>query len=417
MLPSGAPFKIIHADRLIDGSGAAAIDDGGVLVRGDRIERVGPFTTLRAPDGAPVDVSSYSGGTILPGFVDAHTHVVAPGDGTPGEVLAATDDGVLLLYAVRNARAMLSAGVTTARENGAKHHVGFTIRDGIRNGIVPGPRLIVSGRPITPTGGHLHYFGQPADGLDGVRHATRTLIAEGADWIKITATGGSTQSSDPYRPSFTADELLVIVEEARNRGKLTGAHATASEGIERVLTAGVDMIIHCYFWEPSGSYRYRPDLIDRATADGRWINPTLYGGKFAEVEALETREEFVGLTTTERATLARAGWEAETLHEGARRMVAQGAKLMAGSDTAWRWSRAGGLAKEVWCLGQVGLSNAQAIVAGTSGAADSMGVGDVAGRLAPGRSADMVVVDGDPLEDLVALQRIRAVWLAGLLVS
>lgn len=414
MPESAAPeFRLLIADRVIDGSGGPAIDGGAVLVRDGRILRVGRASEVRAPEGASVEETRYDGGSLLPGYVDAHTHVVAPGDGTPGEGVAAMDDDTLLMNAVANVRRMLNKGVTTARENGAKNRVGFSIREGIRRGIIPGPRMVISGRPIATTGGHLHFFGQAADGVDGVRHAARVLIADGADWLKITATGGSTRSSDPLRPSFTTDELRVIVEEARNRGKLTAAHTTATAGIERVLDAGVDMIIHCVFWNPDGSYRYRSDLVDRIVADGRWVNPTLHTQQ-TEIDGLEgkrTRQGF--LSPADEEELARDRATMDTLLDGTRRMISQGVRLTAGSDTAWRWGRAGGLAGEVYQLGQAGLSNAQAIVTGTSGAAESIGVADSAGLLAEGRQADVVAVQGNPLENLLALARISDVWLAG----
>ena len=411
--PAAPEFRLLVADRVIDGSGGPAIEKGAVLLQGDHIVRVGPQSEVRAPDGAPVEEIRYDGGSLLPGYVDAHTHIVAPGDGTPGEGVAAMDDDSLLMIAVANVRRMLNSGVTTARENGAKNRVGFSIRSGIQRGIIPGPRMIISGRPIATTGGHLHFFGQPADGVEGVRHAARVLIADGADWIKITATGGSTRSSDPLRPSFTLSELRTIVEEAHNRGKLVGAHTTATAAIERVLEAGIDMIIHCQFLSPDGSYRYRSDLVDRIAADGRWVNPTLHTQQ-TEIDGLQGKRARQGfLSPADEAELANDIATHETLLDAVRRMVGQGVKMTAGSDTAWRWGRAGGLAGEVYQLGRAGLSNAQAIVAGTSGAADSIGVADTAGLLADGRQADLVAVDGNPLDDLLAMARIREVWLAG----
>jgi len=414
MPESAAPeFRLLIADRVIDGSGGPAIDQGAVLLQGDRVVRVGPAAEVRAPDGASMEETRYDGGSLLPGYVDAHTHIVAPGDGTPGEGVAAMADDTLLMYAVANVRRMLNNGVTTARENGAKNRVGFSIRDGIRHGIIPGPRMVISGRPIATTGGHLHFFGQPADGVDGVRHAARVLIADGADWIKITATGGSTRSSDPLRPSFSVEELRTIVEEAHRRGKLTGAHTTATAGIVNVLDAGVDMIIHCCFWNPDGPYAYRADLVDRIATDGRWVNPTLHTQQ-TEIDGLEgKRARDGGLSAADEAELAGARATMDTLREGVRRMIGQGVRMTAGSDTAWRWGKAGGLAGEVYQLGQAGLSNAQAIVAGTSGAAESIGVAGDAGLLAVGRQADVVAVEGNPLDDLRALTNIRDVWLAG----
>jgi imidazolonepropionase-like amidohydrolase len=308
---------------------------------------------------------------------------------------------------------MLNNGVTTARENGAKGRVGFSIRSAIDRGIIPGPRMVISGRPIATTGGHLHFFGQPADGVEGVRHAARVLIADGADWLKITATGGSTRSSDPLRPSFTTDELRTIVEEAHNRGKLTGAHTTAAAAVERVLDAGVDMIIHCQFLNPDGSYRYREDLVERIARDGRWVNPTLHT-QWTEIEGLEgKRARDGGLSAEDEALQASNRATMETLLDATGRMHRAGVKLTAGSDTAWRWGRAGGLAGEVVQLGEAGLSASDAIVAGTSGAAESIGVADRAGLLAEGRQADVVAIEGNPLEDLRALWAVRDVWQAG----
>jgi imidazolonepropionase-like amidohydrolase len=317
------------------------------------------------------------------------------------------------MIAVANVRRMLNNGVTTARENGAKNRVGFAIRSGIERGIIPGPRMVISGRPIATTGGHLHFFGQPADGVEGVRHAARVLIADGADWIKITATGGSTRSSDPLRPSFTTEELRTIVEEAHNRNRLTGAHTTATAGIVRVLDAGVDMIIHCQFLNPDGSYLYRDDLVDRIVQDGRWVNPTLHTQQ-TEIDGLEfKRTRDGGLSADDEAMQANNRQTMDVLLEATGRMYRQGVKLTAGSDTAWRWGRAGGLAGEVYQLGQAGMPAAEAIVAGTSGAAESIGVADRAGLLGEGRRADVVAVDGNPLDDLRALAAIRDVWLAG----
>jgi imidazolonepropionase-like amidohydrolase len=416
MPPTGTPapdFRLLVADRVFDGLGGPPIDEGAVLLQGDRIVRVGPASEVRAPDGASAEETRYDGGSLLPGYVDAHTHVVSPGDGTPGEGVAAMDEPTLLMIAVANVRRMLNNGVTTARENGAKGRVGFNIRDGIRRGIIPGPRMVISGRPIATTGGHLHFFGQPADGVEGVRHATRVLIADGADWIKVTATGGSTRSSDPLRPSFTTDELRTIVDEAHNRGRLVGAHTTAAAGVERVLDAGIDMVIHCQFLYPDGSYRFRDDLVGQIVRDSRWVNPTLHT-QWTEIDGLEgKRAREGGLSAADEAQQADNRATMDTLLDATGRMYRAGVKLTAGSDTAWRWGRAGGLAGEVYQLGAAGVPAAEAIVAGTSGAAESIGVSDVAGRLAEGRQADVVAVEGNPLDDLRALSAIRDVWQAG----
>jgi imidazolonepropionase-like amidohydrolase len=151
-------FTLLTASRLLDGSGAAPVDQAALLIEGDRIVSLGPAAQVRAPEGASVDRRDYGTATILPGLVDAHTHLVAPGDGTLGDDIAKEDDDILLLQAAKNARTLLHSGVTTLRENGAKGKVAFSLREGIRRKLAPGPRMVICGRPIAMTGGHMGYF-------------------------------------------------------------------------------------------------------------------------------------------------------------------------------------------------------------------------------------------------------------------
>src|SRR5262249_22975760 len=184
-----------------------------VLFEGDRIVALGPEDRVHAPAGAAVDSQAYAGATILPGLVDAHTHLVAPGDGTLGDDIAREDADILLLQAAKNARTLLHSGVTTLRENGAKGKVAFSLREGIRRRLAQGPRMVICGRPITITGGHMGYFGSEADGEVSVRAEVRKLLKEGADYIKIVASGGSTRTSDPNRASYTVAELTAMTDE------------------------------------------------------------------------------------------------------------------------------------------------------------------------------------------------------------
>jgi len=195
----------------------------------------------RAPDGAAVERRDYGAATILPGLVDAHTHLVAPGDGTLGDDIAKEDDDILLLQAARNARTLLHSGVTTLRENGAKGRVAFSLREGVRRQLAPGPRMVICGRPIAMTGGHMGYFGSEADGEQAVRAEVRKLLKEGADYIKIVASGGSTRTSDPNRASYTVAELVAMTDEAHRHGTLTAAHCTSADSVQNCLDAGVDI--------------------------------------------------------------------------------------------------------------------------------------------------------------------------------
>jgi imidazolonepropionase-like amidohydrolase len=407
-----ARFTLLTADRLLDGSGGPSVEGAAVLIDSGRVARIGRQSEVRV-DGAIVERRDYPGGTILPGLVDAHTHLVAPGDGTLGDDIAREDDDILLLQAAKNARTLLHSGVTTLRENGAKGKVAFSLREGVRRRLAPGPRMVICGRPIAITGGHMGYFGSEADGEAAVRAEVRKLLKEGADYIKIVASGGSTRTSDPNRASYTVPELAAMTDEARRHGKLTAAHCTSAQSVQNCLDAGVDMIIHCVFAEPDGTYCFRPELVERLVRAKAWVNPTLYVMKAGIERQREAREREGKLTPELIARLDEARRALDARVEAVRRMSEAGVRMTAGSDSPWGWYAPGEFVHEIHMLAQAGLSQADAIVAGTSGAAESIGVGAEAGRIAPGRAADVLVVRGDPAREITALWDVLDVYQAG----
>jgi imidazolonepropionase-like amidohydrolase len=413
MSTANAQFLLLKAAWLLDGSGDPGLENAALLVEDGTIVHFGRQGEICVPEGASVSEVDYGSATILPGLVDAHTHLVAPGDGTLGDDVAKEDDDILLLQAAKNARTLLHSGVTTLRENGAKGRVAFSLREGIRRQLAPGPRMVICGRPITITGGHMGYFGSEADGEAAVRAEVRKLLKEGADYIKIVATGGSTRTSDPNRASYTVAELAAMTDEAHRHGRLTAAHCTAAQGVQNCLDAGVDMIIHCLFNEADGSYRYRADLVERLVEAKAWVNPTLYVMKAGIERQREARERIGQLTPELAAQLDQARRALDIRVEAVRRMAATGVRMTAGSDSPWGWYAPGEFIHEIEMLAEAGLSYRDAIVAGTAGAAESIGLGSVAGRLAPGRQADVLVVAGDPTKDLTALWNVLDVYQRG----
>ena len=419
-LPTGSSpnnYTIIKAARIFDGTGAAPSKGQAVLLDGNQIVDIGPAGELAAPDGSKLIVKNYGDSTILPGLVDGHTHMMAPGDGTHGDITGAEQDDVLLMRALQNARTFLHAGVTTARENGAKNKVGFSLKEGIHRGLSEGPEMVISGRPITITGGHFWYCGSEADGVDGVRAEVRKLVKEGADFIKIMATGGSTWSSDASRPSYTLEEMTVIVEEAHKFGKLTAAHCASMQGIQNSVDAGVDMIIHCVFENETGMYEFSEPLAEQLAAAKAWVNPTLH-----VIQAGIEHTERVGydrgwLTKEEQASIDASKRTLETRNESVTRMIKMGVRMIAGSDSPWGAYPPGEFVKEMVALTKAGLSNTEALVTGMSHAAESIAVGDQAGTLAVGRPGDVLIVGGDPTTDLNALWDVKDVYKSGLLVG
>ncbi len=384
---------------------------------GRQISAIGPSNEISAPDGSKVTVCDYGNSTILPGLVDGHTHMMAPGDGTHGDITGAEEDDILLMRALKNAKTFLAAGVTTARENGAKNKVAFSLKKGIRSGLSEGPEMIISGRPITITGGHFWYCGSEADGRDGVRQEVRKLVKEGADFIKIMATGGSTWSSDPLRPSYTAEEIAVIVEEAHHFGRLTAAHCASMQGIKNSLDAGVDMIIHCVFEDETGMYDFNEPLAEQLAAAKAWVNPTLH-----VVQAGIDHTERMGynrgwLTKDEQASLDSSKASLETRVDSVNRLIKMGVRMIAGSDSPWGAFPPGEFVKEMMALNKAGLSNTEALVTGLSHAAESIAAGEQAGTLSPGRPGDILIVGGDPTSNLNALWDIKDVYKSGVRIE
>ena len=279
MTEGSADFKLIKAARLIDGTGAPPLERGAVLIEAGRIRAVGTEEAVVPPEGARVQEFNYEEKSVLPGLVDCHVHLNGMGDGRAGDDLTLLPNEVLTLQSARNARAHLYSGVTTVRDCGAKNRTTFMLRQAVDMGITPGPRLVPSGRPVANIGGHLSYFGIQATGEVECRAAVRQLVKEGADFIKITATAGSTKTSVRFRPSFTVEELNAICDEAHKFGKHAAAHCSSSQGMLNALDAGIDTVIHAFHQEPDGVSRYRPEITERIVKQGAFVNATLYQGQ------------------------------------------------------------------------------------------------------------------------------------------
>ena len=405
-------FTLIKAGRLIDGSGGPPLDRGAVLVSDGKIVGVGPEKEIAAPDGAQVETFDYPQMTLMPGMVDAHTHNNGFGDGRVGDTLADMPDEVLTLQSARNARTSLFTGVTTVRENGPKNATTLRLRDAIDQGITVGPRMVLCGRAVAIIGGHMGYFGIESTGSVEARAHTRQLIKEGADYIKITATGGSTMTSFPLLPSFDIDELEAITAEAHKFGKLTAAHCTSTQGIVNSLDAGVDMIIHCIFKEPDDSDNFRTDLAERIGEQGVFVNPTIHVYR-ARLWAQERGKTDRKPTPAEQTTLDEAYRGFDIRLEHCRRMIEMGLKLITGSDSSWGDYALGNTPYEAECLVMAGYSPMQALLSVTRDSAESIGMADRVGTLEPGKEADMIVVDGNPGEDVNALWNVVDVFFGG----
>ena len=390
---------VLLPEWLVDGTGAEAATGQAVVVEGERIVAMSPAAAL--PDDPDATVVRLDGMTLLPGLINNHVHLVLPGDGTPFVPwVDLQSDAALALVAAGNLAASLAAGVTTVRDCGGRGTTVLDVRAAQAAGTIPGARVIACGWPLTITGGHTRQFGGEVDGADGIRRMVRRVVALGADYVKVMASGGGTPGSLPLRPSFSAEELRVLVDEAHSLGRMVSAHCIATESVSRAVAAGVDMIEHASFAGLDGAYRLDPQVADALAAAGIPVTPTLQVARDM-VDMLPDSPE-------------RSLWqERREAHLGVLRALRErGVPLLAGSDAGWRATAFGTFHKELEELTACGLSAVAVVNAATGAVAAALGVPD-RGTVAPGMVADLVAVHGDLAADIRRVRDVAAVWRGG----
>ena len=411
---------IIKPGLLIDGLGGPPQKGAAVVLKENRIHWIGTREEVETNEKLInlVDSVGPSGAldlpqcTLLPGLIDCHSHTNMPGDGRTGEEVAKDTDDIRLLRAARNTALALQSGVTTLCDCGSWNHTSFSLKEAIGLDLVSGPRFLVSGPPLTATGGHLWYMGGEADGIDGVRKQVRYLIKQGADIIKIAASGGSTLTSDPYRPSYDVDELKAIVFEAHNRARPVAAHCRSTVAINNALDADVDMIFHCFFAQPDGSYKFDQATAERLAQSGVWINPTHAVGINRGIE-LQAQKEQGPLNDVDAAMLDRIVNGHGDRIEAYGKMIEMGVKIIGGSDCGWGSYPFGDFQAELISMSDFGLSPMEAILTGTRNAAQAIAKLDALGTIETGKEADLLLVEGNPVEDMECLRQVKGVILGG----
>jgi imidazolonepropionase-like amidohydrolase len=405
---------VLKAARLFDARSANEIKNGVVIVEGGKIKAVGSGLTV--PAGA--HVVDLGDATLLPGFIDAHTHLTSQ---LEDDWYRATVDDLRrtvpehALRAAEFARRTLHAGFTTVRDVGSQDFIDVGLRNAIEAGYVPGPRMLVSVNALGARGGHCDQGGFPymkfgketgiADGIaagpDGFRDAVRFQVKYGADVIKVCATGGVLSLTDDVdTPQVTQAEMNALVEEAHRLRRKTAAHAHGKEGARVAISAGIDSIEHGSFLDK--------DTLQMMKDRGTWLVPTCL--------AVDTT---VGTGDAKRSyppaidAKARAAGAA---HDKMLRMAIQmGVKIALGTD-AGVYAH-GKNAHEFSRLVDHGMTPAQALRAGTANASVLLGVDKQIGTLEPGKDADIVAVVGDPLTDIKATENVRMVMRMGKIVK
>lgn len=404
-----SPTTAIRAGVLIDGTGAAPVRNVIIVVQGERITDIGHDVTI--PKGATV--VDLSGETVLPGFIDAHVHLIGRtlGDGDWQHSRITELPSEMTLLGAAHAQQTLEAGFTTVRIVGAPGFADIGLRNAIDAGWVPGPRIVGAGIALGAAGGHCDdtagfnpgTFGHEADfrdgvadGVDQVRSAVRYMVKYGADVIKICATGGVLSPKDSVGlQQYTEEEMRVIVETAAMLRRKVAAHAHGTEGIKAAVRAGVASIEHGSLLDA--------EAVQLMKEHGTYLVPTLLAGF--------TAESLASTKNLPPAMAAKALAIAPMVHKSFKLAVDAGVKIALGTDAGVM--RHGTNAREFALMVKYGMSPMQAIQAGTLNGATLLGRETEVGSVERGKLADLVAVKGDPLRDIAVLQHVDFVMKGG----
>jgi imidazolonepropionase-like amidohydrolase len=399
---SAAPGRVlVRCGHLLDVATGSEAAGQTIIVSGDKV--VGVAATAATPAGAGDRVIDLGKLWVMPGLIDVHTHLTMANNFDPYWELTMTPakEGII---GVENAKVTLEAGFTTVRNVGADDFADVALRDEINAGRVEGPHMQVSGPPLSITGGHMdknllpyeyHDKGEGvADGIAEVQHMVRQNIKYGADLIKIGATGGVlSKGDDPQASQYTLEEMQAIVADAHRLGRKVAAHAHGAQGILWATEAGVDSIEH-------GSYMNDEDIA-AMKAHGTYFVPTAYlidwMQQYGNLSPLYV-QKMKDVSSVEKANAIRA--------------IKAGVKVALGTDAAVYPHGLNAHEVDVY-VNQFGMTPLEGIRTGTVNAADLMGWSDKVGSIAPGKWADVIAVEGDPLKDVKVLQQVVFVMKSG----
>jgi imidazolonepropionase-like amidohydrolase len=404
---------VLKAARMFDGKSSTLATPGLVVVTDGKIVAVG--TKAAVPAGA--EVIDLGDATLLPGFIDAHTHITMMySDDWKQNTLDGLQKTIAeqALDAGANARATLMAGFTTVRDVGSHDYLDVGLRNAIRDGVVPGPRMLVTVHALGSTGGHCDHsggyraglFGRETDPLDGVingpdqaRYAVRLDHKYGADMIKVCATGGVLSLTDDVdTPQLTQEELNAIVDEAHALRRKTAAHAHGNEGAKRAILAGIDSIEHGSFMQD--------DTLDLMKQRGTYLVPTLIAGD-------SLREKIEKGVYLPPAIIAKTRAALAARSQMFQHAVAKGVKIGFGTDAAVYAH--GRNAEEFHLMVDLGLKPVDALRSAALSDAELLALQDKVGTLESGKLADVIAVPGDPLENIRQTEKVFFVMKDGVI--
>lgn len=386
---------IINHCNLINGTSNEIIKNSYIIIEGDTITDIGQGSVESTSADKIIDGT---GKYVIPGLIDAHVHLVWDGSPDPMPIIEHLENDEVTLRAYKHSLDYLHLGITTVRDVGAPDRTALHVRNAINSNLLQGPTIISSGTSISITGGHVYSLGREADGENGVRTAARTVLKEGADLIKVMATGGIyTEGEDPGNTQLTYDEIKVAVEEANNKNKNVAAHADGLEGIMNCIHAGVHSIEHGIFADTNALTLMKEKDV--------YLVPTM-----KVMRRLSTYEE-IPVFAQEKAKEI-TGPHMNMLKNA----VEIGVNIATGTDCGSAGTPPKYYFDELLIMEEAGMQPMEVIQSSTKIAADCLGLED-RGTLHTGKKADLLILNDNPCDDLRTLRNEKTIIKDGRIIQ
>ncbi len=383
---------LIKTPRLFDPAAKSVHEDREILIEGDKISAVSPCGGLHVEDVEILDLRAEKDAFVMPGLIDSHLHLAHGGVDAREK---ADRDPQVALRMFHNGLKNLMAGVTTQRDCGAKNHIDVSYREGLNLGLINGPRTLICGQPIIATGGHCTYMGRQIDGKDEAAKAVREQLQERVDFIKLMVTGGiSTPTGYPTTPQMTREEIEACVKIAHNNDKMVAVHAEGGVGIDWCLDAGIDTLEHGIYMTDT--------QIEKIVKSNTWYVPTLYA---IHAIANEGAEQEVPMT---RMMIDKCAAAFEQHAVSFKKAYSAGIRMSVGTDY-----KHGMIGEEMLLMSKCGMPNDEVLRCATLNAAKMLRLDDKIGSIEKGKIADIVILKGNPVEDISAVKKVSMVIQSG----
>ena len=401
---------VLKADHLIDSTGADPISNAALVIENGRISQITTQDKLHIGENEEAKIIAVDDGTIMAGFIEMHSHIHCSAQEDAYTHITTESNETFLMRGVQAVRAAVGSGVTTMRDLGARNEVVFPLKQAIEDGIIPGPRMMVAGTPITTTGGHCNMFGTEANTSEEVVAAIRQQFKLGADCIKIMSTGGGfTPGTNVRAPQYPVETLRAAVVDAERLNLRVSAHCHAAAGVRNCVDAGIHCLIHSSWLAESEDelFDYSPDYADMIAEKGIFVAPTLALGRLNQLRG-RTRPRRAGAAMRDpvrRFEILRDMWD-------------RGVKFVTGMDSGMTNAHFNDFAyiPEVM-VDELHITPMEAIISATQVSADCLGLLDEIGTLEEGKAADVLIINGNPAVDIKALHDVNTIVKQGQIVK